>query len=73
MQLLLLPGMDGTGQLFEPLIAALPPTLRAVSVSYPVNDALGYEELLALIEAAVPPGRFVAVGESFSGPLAGRG
>jgi len=69
-QLLLLPGMDGTGQLFEPLIAALPPTLRAVTVSYPVNDALGYEELLSLIEAAVPPGRFVVVGESFSGPLA---
>jgi hypothetical protein len=53
-QLLLLPGMDGTSQLFEPLIAALPPTLRAVTVSYPANEALGYEELLALIEAAVP-------------------
>lgn len=69
-QLLLLPGMDGTGQLFEPLLAALPPTLSARSVSYPAHQALGYEELLPLVEAAAPTGPFVAVGESFSGPLA---
>jgi len=69
-KLLLLPGMDGTGQLFQPLIAVLPPTLSGITVSYPLQDTLGYEELLTLVEAAIPPGRFVAVGESFSGPLA---
>jgi pimeloyl-[acyl-carrier protein] methyl ester esterase len=70
MQLLLLPGMDGTGQLFTPLLTALPPTLSAVAFSYPPDEPLGYEELLPLIESAAPHGNFVVVGESFSGPLA---
>jgi pimeloyl-[acyl-carrier protein] methyl ester esterase len=70
MQLLLLPGMDGTSRLFEPLIAALPPTVSAVTVAYPPRVAHGYDELLPLVEAAAPDGPFVAVGESFSGPLA---
>jgi hypothetical protein len=33
MHLLLLPGMDGTGQLFDPLLGALPPSLPASSQS----------------------------------------
>jgi len=70
MKLLLLPGMDGTGRLFEPLIAALPPTVVAVTVDYPTDVPNGYDKLLPLVEAAVPDGPFVAVGESFSGPLA---
>jgi hypothetical protein len=66
MQLLLLPGMDGTGQLFTPLLTALPPTLSAVAFSYPPDEPLGYEELLPLIESAAPHGNFVVVGESVS-------
>ncbi len=71
MHLLLLPGMDGTGQLFEPLLRVLPPDLPAKVVSYPVDRPCGYAELLPLVEAAVPVGaEFVVLGESFSGPLA---
>jgi len=69
-KLLLLPGMDGTSRLFEPLIAALPPQLKAVTVAYPSDKSFGYEELLPIVENAVPSGPFVVVGESFSGPLA---
>ena len=68
--LLLLPWMDGTSQLFEPLLAALPATLPATAIAYPTHAPCGYDELLPLILAAIPPGPFVVVGESFSGPLA---
>ena len=68
--LLLLPGMDGTSRRFEPLLAALPATLPATAIAYPTHAPCGYDELLPLILAAIPPGPFVVVGESFSGPLA---
>ncbi|MBX3425587.1 MAG: hypothetical protein KF688_07910 [Pirellulales bacterium] len=70
MRLLLLPGMDGTGRLFEPLCAALPPSVSAEALAYPPDEALGYEELLPLALAAADGGPFVVLGESFSGPLA---
>jgi len=50
MRLLLLPGMDGTGLLFEPLVKALPPSLTAHVVAYPTDQHLGYNELLQLIQ-----------------------
>jgi len=69
--LLLLPGMDGTGLLFEPLLRALPAWLRCTVVSYPTEERLGYAELLPLVEEAVARETdFVVLGESFSGPLA---
>ena len=37
-RLVLLPGMDGTGILFEPLLEILPSDLHAKVVSYPVNE-----------------------------------
>lgn len=71
MRLLLLPGMDGTGKLFDPLLSVLPPSLVAVVVAYPVDRPCGYAELLPLVEAAIPDGcEFLVLGESFSGPLA---
>jgi pimeloyl-ACP methyl ester carboxylesterase len=40
-------------------------------VRYPGDEALGYEDLLPMVEGALPAeGRFVLVAESFSGPLA---
>ncbi len=71
MHLLLLPGMDGTGQLFEPLLRELPPLLTPVVVRYPPDRPCGYAELLPLALAAVPAHEdFLVLGESFSGPLA---
>lgn len=71
MRLLLLPGMDGTGRLFEALCAALPPSLSPIVVRYPNDAPCGYEELLSIVEEAIPKGGdFVVLGESFSGPLA---
>ena len=71
MHLLLLPGMDGTGRLFEPLLPFLPPSLVAAVVAYPTDRPCGYAELLPRVEAALPDGQeFLVLGESFSGPLA---
>jgi len=70
-RLVLLPGMDGTGILFEPLLELLPPELEVKVVSYPVNEPCGYEGLVERIRAALPEdGPYFLVGESFSGPLA---
>jgi len=69
--LTLLPGLDGSGVLFRPLIRHLPPELRPLVVTYPRDQVLGYAELLPLVLAALPsPSPFILLGESFSGPLA---
>jgi pimeloyl-[acyl-carrier protein] methyl ester esterase len=68
-----MPGMDGTGLLFEPLIAALPASITPIVVRYPGDRMLNCDELLPIALAALPrEGSFVLLGESFSGPLAVR-
>src|SRR5262249_12795088 len=68
---ILLPGMDGTGLLFEPFLKALPSSIQPIVVRYPNDESLGYKELLPVICKALPAtGDYVILGESFSGPLA---
>lgn len=67
---LLLPGLDGSGRLFAPLLAAGPRRIAPAILSFPPDAPLGYDELLPLVRAALPRGRFLLVAESFSGPLA---
>jgi pimeloyl-[acyl-carrier protein] methyl ester esterase len=70
MKLVLLPGLDGTGVLFRPLLAALPSTIEPVVVSYPTHEPLGYRELVPLVQKALPRDEpFILLGESFGGPL----
>ena len=69
--LVLLPGMDGTGKLFAPLLAALSPRLHVIVVRYPTAVPLDYEDLVGLARAELPAEEeFVILGESFSGPVA---
>jgi pimeloyl-[acyl-carrier protein] methyl ester esterase len=69
--LVLLPGMDGTGALFAPLIAALKGEFAVRVVSYPVDGARGYAELDAIAQRFLPMDEpYVILGESFSGPIA---
>lgn len=69
--LVLLPGMDGTGELFEDFIAALDPGCRTLVIPYPVDAPLGYRALEDLVRTRLPLDEpFVLLGESFSGPLA---
>jgi pimeloyl-[acyl-carrier protein] methyl ester esterase len=69
---LLLPGIDGSGRLFGPLLDARPRAFRPEVVSYPPDVPLGLDELVAFVRPRLPRGRFVLVAESFSGPVAVR-
>jgi pimeloyl-[acyl-carrier protein] methyl ester esterase len=70
LKILLLPGMDGTGDLFEWFIKALPEGFEALPVRYPRDRPLSYSELMRLVEEASPRESFVLLAESFSTPLA---
>ncbi|MFN7958338.1 MAG: alpha/beta hydrolase [Holophagaceae bacterium] len=67
--LVLLPGMDGTGRMFEPFLAAAAGFETRV-VRYP-PELTRYEDCTAFARTQLPSGRpFLLLGESFSGPVA---
>lgn len=69
--LVLMPGLDGTGEQFAPLLGELPDSLVPLVVRYPRDQALDYDALLPLVVAQLPTDSpFVLLGESFSGLLA---
>jgi pimeloyl-ACP methyl ester carboxylesterase len=69
--IVLLPGMDGTGILFETFKASLGPDFEVVVVRYPTDKALVYADLERIAKASLPTDRpFLLLGESFSGPIA---
>ncbi len=71
LKLVLLPGMDGTGELFSEFVAALPSSIEATIVRYPTEEALSYQDLEGMVRAACPASEpFILVAESFSTPLA---
>lgn len=69
-KLVLLPGMDGTGDLFADFVAALPCDLAAQVVGYPNDKFLSYSQLLELIDSRVPASPYVVVAESYSSTVA---
>jgi len=70
--LVVLPGLDGTATLHTEFVASVSPAFDSVTVvPYPLDKALGYVALEALVRARLPPTLpFVLLGESFSGPIA---
>ncbi|MGO9486649.1 MAG: alpha/beta fold hydrolase [Rhodomicrobium sp.] len=68
--IVLLPGMDGTGELLDALARRLSLSRPVRIVSYPLDEPLGYTGLTAFAAARAPEGRFAILGESFSGPVA---
>lgn len=72
MKLVLLPGMDGMGELFGPLLACFPPEIEAITVAYPHDRALDHDELVAYVLTRLPDEPFALLAESFSGPIAMR-
>ncbi|MBT9553298.1 MAG: alpha/beta hydrolase [Hydrogenophaga sp.] len=69
--LVLLPGLDGSGDFFDHLCHHLPPQWRTHVMPYPGDQPLSYSELARFVVAALPhDGPFVLVAESFSGPVA---
>jgi pimeloyl-[acyl-carrier protein] methyl ester esterase len=69
--LVLLPGLDGTGDFFQPLLESLGDRVRCRVVRYPVDGGFDYATCEAIARAALPTdGPYVLLGESFSGPIA---
>jgi pimeloyl-ACP methyl ester carboxylesterase len=69
--LVLLPGLDGTGVAFTDFTAALGPEVNSIVVSYPPNVPLSYAELEAVARSFIPTDEpFFLLAESFSGPIA---
>ena len=71
--LVLLPGLDGTGNLFANFVSELAPSLDTRIVRYPTDRLLSYADLFSFVVDAVPQTQpFVLLAESFSTPLAVR-
>ncbi len=69
--LLLLPGLDGTGLVFQPLLAHLTAEIDAQVVRYPADRPLSFREHVDFARRQLPTDRpFVLLAESFSGPIA---
>jgi pimeloyl-[acyl-carrier protein] methyl ester esterase len=65
----LLPGMDGSGWLFDEFVSEL--KCKTMVISYPTDRPLGYEELEHHVRSVLPSDEpLVLLAESFSGPLA---
>ncbi|MGH8079118.1 MAG: alpha/beta fold hydrolase [Lysobacter sp.] len=68
---IVLPGMDGTGELLGEFIAAMAPDFDAQVIAYPRDRVLGYEELVEFVIPQLPAsGPWLLLGESFSGAVA---
>ena len=68
-RLVLLPGLDGTGKLFNRFIRASPRGTSCTPIELPARP-LSYADLADAIVPDLPAGRLILVAESFSGPLA---
>jgi len=69
--LVLLPGMDGSGTLFDAFTAALGKEITPIVIHYPADQSLGYAGLTEFVRTRLPSDApFFLLGESFSSPIA---
>lgn len=68
--LVMLPGLDGTGLVFQPLLGCLAKEVDAQVVHYPPDRPMSFEEHVDYARGQLPAKRpFVLLAESFSGPV----
>lgn len=65
-----MPGFDGAGFLFAPLVHALPSQIKTEIIAYAFDQAQDYQALRHEVERSLPREPFILVAESYSGPLA---
>lgn len=72
MKLILLPGLDGTGNMFQPLISSLGDEIKTLTISYPSDRHLSYDDLSCFVRNKLKnfDEQLVLLAESFSGPVA---
>lgn len=62
--------MDGTGELFAPLISALANAFPVRVIAYPRDAPIGYAGLATWVREQLPDDDFILLAESFAGPVA---
>lgn len=67
-QWILLPGLDGTGELFSPLIEALDEGAQTTVVRYIAERS--FDDYVTTAASALPERGAIVIAESFSGPVA---
>lgn len=70
MKVVLLPGLDGTGDLFHPFVDYLSLNCDVQIITYSTSKRQTYEDLTELVVEQLPHEQFVIVAESFSGYIA---
>ncbi len=70
MKVVLLPGLDGTGELFEPFLEMLPKDINTQVIRYDNCKETEYEELVEYVKSQLPDEDFILIAESFSGFIA---
>ena len=71
MKIILLPGLDGTGDLFNPILKALPSNCSNHVISYPQTTEMNYQALADYVYKQLPQNEdYILIAESFSGPVA---
>ncbi len=69
--LVFMPGLDGTGLSFEPILPFLPMDTNITIVRYPTDKLLSFEENVECAAQQIPTGKHpIVIAESFSGPIA---
>lgn len=68
MKIVLLPGLDGSGKLFEPILPFLD-TDNTTVIPLPNSGAQDYETLKEYVKDKLPNEDYILVAESFSGPI----
>ena len=68
--IIILPGMDGTGELLRALADQLALHRPVQLLAYPRDEPLSYAQLTTYVVERAPTRPFVILGESFSGPIA---
>lgn len=68
-EIVLLPGLDGTGEMFARVQALLDGEVRTSVVRYPNDPAFAYADYVAYAKSIIGDRRVFLLGESFSGPV----
>lgn len=69
-QLVILPGLDGTGARITAFVREIERVVPVQILKYPPDRPMGYAELESLVRQGLPRGeRYVLLAESFSGPV----
>ena len=71
MQLIILPGLDGTGARLTPFLREVERSVPTRVIGYPPDRPMGYAQLESLVRLSLPEAEpYVLLAESFSGPIA---